>query len=98
MQDDDGGHDVDLFNGSDVSTPKPSKKTVHNQTDTEDEDSQIEIIDDKFETPRALKLKSWKSKSRVVISADEEDDAMLGTRSIRQAATPSVTWDQSSRI
>ena len=55
MQDDDVGHDVDFSDGSNVSTPKPLKKTIHNQADTEDEDSPIEIFDDKFETPRALK-------------------------------------------
>ncbi|SRR5260221_7838611 len=75
--DDVGMDDNFLLDGPDVPTPKPLKKTVNIQADTTDEEAPIEIIDDNYETPRALKLKSRNSWSRkVVISTDEEDDAV----------------------
>jgi len=67
-----------LLDGPNVPTPKPLKKTVNIQADTMDEESQIEIIDDNYETPQALKLKSRNSWSRkvIVITTNEEDDAV----------------------
>ncbi len=65
--DDVGMDDNFLLDGPDVPMPKH----------TTDEEALIEIIDDNYETPQALKLKSRNSWSRkVVISTDEEDDAV----------------------
>jgi hypothetical protein len=74
-----------LLDGSDIPTPKPLKKVNYDEADTENEDSQIEIDDDEFETPRALKLKSRTLQSRVIISTDEEHEVELGYQTMENS-------------